>query len=59
MTSGLRIGTPAITSRGFKEEDATKVASLITTLLTHADDPAVKATVKAEVNELTAKYPLA
>ena len=59
VTSGLRIGTPAITSRGFKEEDATKVASLITTLLTHADDPAVKATVKAEVNELTAKYPLA
>ncbi|EKW99254.1 serine hydroxymethyltransferase [Ligilactobacillus saerimneri] len=59
VTSGLRLGTPAITSRGFKEEDATKVASLITTLLTHADDPAVKATVKAEVNELTAKYPLA
>lgn len=59
VTSGLRIGTPAITSRGFKEEDATKVASLITTLLTHADDPAVKATVKAEVNELTAKYRLA
>ena len=38
ITSGLRIGTPAITSRGFKEEDAQKVAELISTALTNPTD---------------------
>lgn len=57
-TSGVRLGTPAITSRGFDEADATKVAELIVQVLTHADDEAVLANVKEEVHKLTAAHPI-
>lgn len=57
-TSGIRIGTPAITSRGFKEEDATKVAELIVKVLSNKDDADVLAQVKQEVKNLTDKYPI-
>lgn len=57
-TSGIRIGTPAITSRGFKEEDATKVAELIVKVLENKDDADVLQAVKQEVRTLTDCYPL-
>ena len=57
-TSGIRIGTPAITSRGFKEENAAKVAELIVKVLSNKDDAAVLAQVKQEVKNLTDKYPI-
>lgn len=57
-TSGIRIGTPAITSRGFKEEDAAKVAELIIKVLSNKDDADVLAQVKQEVKNLTDKYPI-
>ena len=57
-TSGIRIGTPAITSRGFKEEDAAKVAELIVKVLSNKDDADVLAQVKKEVKNLTDKYPI-
>ncbi|WP_171312396.1 serine hydroxymethyltransferase [Enterococcus cecorum] len=57
-TSGIRIGTPAITSRGFKEEDAAKVAELIVKVLSNKDDADVLAQVKQEVKNLTDKYPI-
>lgn len=57
-TSGIRIGTPAITSRGFKEEDAAKVAELIVKLLSNKEDADVLAQVKQEVKNLTDKYPI-
>ncbi len=57
-TSGIRIGTPAITARGFKEEEARKVAALIIKTLKSADQPAVLEEVKAEVAELTSAFPL-
>ena len=57
-TSGIRIGTPAITSRGFKEEDAAKVAELIVKVLSNKDDTDVLAQVKQEVKNLTDKYPI-
>lgn len=57
-TSGIRIGTPAITSRGFKEEDATKVAELIVKVLSNKEDADVLAQVKQEVKNLTDKYPI-
>lgn len=57
-TSGIRIGTPAITARGFKEEEARKVAALIIKTLKAADQPAVLEEVKAEVAELTSAFPL-
>ena len=58
VTSGLRIGTPAVTSRGFKEADVRQVADLIIQLLEHADDKAVKEEVAQQVHELTSKYPV-
>lgn len=58
VTSGLRIGTPAVTSRGFKEADVRQVANLIIQLLEHADDQAAKEEVAQQVHELTSKYPI-
>ena len=57
-TSGIRIGTPAITSRGFKEDAAAKVAELIVKVLSNKDDADVLAQVKQEVKNLTDKYPI-
>lgn len=57
-TSGIRIGTPAITTRGFKEEDAVKVAELVVKALQAKGDNAQLDEVKTGVRELTEKFPL-
>ncbi|SHH93105.1 glycine hydroxymethyltransferase [Sporobacter termitidis DSM 10068] len=56
LTSGIRLGTPAVTSRGFKEEDMVKVAELI--YLTASDYQNKADYIRSEVNKLTAKHPL-
>lgn len=58
VTSGVRIGTPAITSRGFVEEDMKEVGALIAAVLKNPEDEAVKADAKARVKVLTDKYPI-
>ncbi|UUX35518.1 serine hydroxymethyltransferase [Fundicoccus culcitae] len=58
VSSGLRIGTPALTTRGFKEDDIKKVAKLIVTTLKNKDDEYVLAEVKQEVDELIKGFPL-
>ncbi|EME7220429.1 serine hydroxymethyltransferase [Enterococcus faecium] len=57
-TSGIRIGTPAITTRGLKEEDAVKVAELVVKALQAKGDNAQLDEVKIGVRELTEKFPL-
>ena len=57
-TSGIRIGTPAITTRGFKEADAVEVAKLIVKALKENGNEEALSEVKASVKELTQKYPL-
>lgn len=57
-TSGIRIGTPAITTRGFKEDDCVEVAKLIVNVLNDHENEAVLSEVRASVSELTKKYPL-
>lgn len=58
VTSGIRIGSPAITTRGFKEEEARLVANLIADVLDNpADEEAIAAT-KARVHELTSRFPV-
>lgn len=52
ITSGIRIGTPAITTRGFKEDDARRVAELIVTAIHNYDDPKVLKEVKKEAEIL-------
>ncbi|MDT2815124.1 serine hydroxymethyltransferase [Vagococcus carniphilus] len=57
-TSGIRIGTPAITSRGFKEDDAQKVAELMTEALTHHENEEQLDKIREEVAVLIEKHPL-
>ncbi len=58
VTSGIRIGSPAITTRGFKEEEARQVANLIADVLDNPTDEAVIAATKAKVNALTSNFPV-
>lgn len=57
-TSGIRIGTPAITTRGFKEEDSVEVAKLIVKALRDYKNEENLAEVRKEVKALTEKHPL-
>jgi glycine hydroxymethyltransferase len=57
-TSGIRIGTPAITTRGFKEDDCVEVAKLIVKVLKDHENETTLSEVRAAVSELTKKYPL-
>lgn len=57
-TSGVRIGSPAITSRGFKEAEAQQVAALIIRAFKNKDDQAVLDQIKSEVVALTDAFPL-
>ncbi len=58
VTSGIRIGVPAITTRGLKSEDMGTVVDLIDRVLTHADDEHTITAVKSEVNALMQRFPL-
>jgi glycine hydroxymethyltransferase len=58
VTSGVRIGTPAMTTRGFKDEEARITAHLIADVLDNPKDEAHIAAVRAKVNALTARFPV-
>ena len=58
VTSGIRLGTPAITTRGFKEKESIQVANLIADVLDQPDDEKNIALVKNKVNELTRQFPV-
>ncbi|ASR90736.1 MULTISPECIES: serine hydroxymethyltransferase [Alcaligenes] len=58
VTSGVRLGTPAMTTRGFKEAEAELTAHLIADVLDNPHDEAVLADVRRRVHELTAKLPV-
>ena len=58
VTSGIRVGTPAVTTRGMKEAAMTQIAALITEVLDQPDDVAGYARVKEKVKALTAQFPL-
>jgi glycine hydroxymethyltransferase len=58
VTSGVRVGTAAITTRGFKEDDAIEVGKIIALVLKNPEDAAVKAEARQRVEALTNKYPL-
>lgn len=58
VTSGLRLGSPALTTRGFKEDDMREVAGIIALALTHPDSAEAKEEARARVAALCRKYPL-
>jgi glycine hydroxymethyltransferase len=58
VTSGIRIGTPAMTTRGFKELEAEKLAHLVADVLDAPNDEAVISRVQAEVKKLTTAFPV-
>ena len=57
VTSGLRLGTPSVTSRGFGKEEVEQVAGFITRVLTNIGDQAVEQEVRDQVLGLTARFP--
>jgi glycine hydroxymethyltransferase len=58
VTSGVRIGTPAMTTRGFKDEEARMTAHLIADVLDNPRDEANLAAVRAKVHALTSRFPV-
>ena len=58
VTSGLRLGTPAITSRGMGAEETSRVAGMVARVLSNIEDKALHAQVETEVRELTAGFPV-
>lgn len=58
QTSGIRLGTPAITTRGAKEDLMVLIAELIETVLSNVDNPAKLKEVKETVNKTMSKYPI-
>ena len=58
VTSGLRIGTPAGTTRGFKEKEMSQIANWICDILDHLGDESVIDTVRSHVEELCIRYPV-
>ena len=58
VTSGIRVGTPALTTRGMLERDMTLVGQLMGRALDHANDDAALARIRGEVKELTGQFPL-
>jgi glycine hydroxymethyltransferase len=58
VTSGIRVGTPAVTTRGMKEPEMAQIAALIDRVLSNVGSASAEAAVRGEVQELTNRFPL-
>ena len=58
VTSGLRLGTPAVTTRGMKEADMAQIAAFIDDAISHAQDDAYLAHIAEQVKAFLARFPL-
>lgn len=58
LGGGIRIGTPAVTTRGMKEAEMVQIANWIDKALTHKDNPTVLAEIKAEISKTNERFPL-
>jgi glycine hydroxymethyltransferase len=58
ITSGIRLGTPAVTTRGFGKEEMKRIASLIVKVITNIDDHNIQSEVSQEVSQMCARFPV-
>lgn len=58
VTSGIRVGTAAMTTRGMKEKDMTQIVEIIDKVLMNRNDKSLIKTLKSEVHALAEKFPL-
>jgi glycine hydroxymethyltransferase len=58
ITSGIRLGTPALTTRGMNEKDMEKIGDMINDIISNPDDANVKKNVSERIDELTSEHPL-
>jgi glycine hydroxymethyltransferase len=58
VTSGVRVGTPALTSKGMKEDEMRKIADLFQRVVSHPDDEAKLLSVREEIKEMNKSFPL-
>jgi len=58
VTSGIRVGTPAPTTRGFKEAEVTEVANMMCDVMDNLEDESVIAAVRERVSNLCARFPV-
>jgi glycine hydroxymethyltransferase len=58
VTSGIRLGTPAMTTRGFREDEVAQVGHLIADVLDNPQDTGKLAQIREQVDQLTAKFPV-
>ena len=58
VTSGIRLGTPAVTTRGMKEPEMERIGDMINTVLSSAEDTALAARIREDVRELASRFPL-
>ena len=58
ITSGIRIGTPAVTTRGFKEEEIIKISNWISSIINDFDNVELQNKIKKEVHNLTHEFPV-
>jgi len=58
ITSGIRLGTPAVTTRGFGSEEMKRIASLIVKVITDIDSPDIQKEVRKEVSQICSRFPV-
>jgi glycine hydroxymethyltransferase len=58
VTSGIRVGTPSITTRGFKETESKQVAGMVCDLIENIEDDGVKTAIRNQVADLCSRFPM-
>ena len=58
VTSGIRVGTPAVTTRGFGKDEMKQIASMIVRVITNIDNQDIQNQVRQEVSQLCSRFPL-